>query len=147
MSLPATAALLTYLLLGLGFLGCNRRPGGLPRQLLGLEPLPVGRKCPLCNLVLSHCRFGINTAKCLTRIALRFGDRLGWFKLARWSFLRLQPELDRRRCLGVAFGGKQPVGATIKTLLRALRAAQMSDQFAGRAIDIDSFQGVEFFCP
>ena len=55
------------------------------------------------------------------------------------------PSAARRRSLGVAFGGKQPVGAPIKTLLRALRAAQMPDQFAGRAIDIDPFQSVEFF--
>jgi len=53
---------LTRLLLCLGFLGRDRRPGGLSRQPLGLEPLPVGRKCLLCNLVLSHCLFGIDFA-------------------------------------------------------------------------------------
>ena len=95
-ALPGGIAALFDLLLGLGFLRCDRRPGGLPSQPLGLEPLPVGWKCLLRNLVLSHCRFGIDLAKCLTRIALRFGDRLGWFKLARCllSFLRLQPKLD-----------------------------------------------------
>src|SRR5271156_5135041 len=56
--------------------------GGLPGQPLGLEPLPVGIKCPLCNLMLSHCLLGIDLAKCLTRLALRFGDWLGRFKLA-----------------------------------------------------------------
>jgi hypothetical protein len=62
--------------------GRDRRPGALPRQPLGLEPLPVGRKCLLCNLMLSHCLFGIDFAKCLTGIAFHFGDWLGSFKLA-----------------------------------------------------------------
>src|SRR6266481_1018931 len=70
-------------LLGLSSLRYDRRPGGFARQPLGLEPLPVGRKCLLCNLVLSHCLSGTELAKCLARFAFRFGDRLGRFKLAR----------------------------------------------------------------
>jgi hypothetical protein len=34
---------------------------------------------PIDNLVLSHCLFGIDLAKCLVRIAHRFGDRFEWF--------------------------------------------------------------------
>src|ERR1700681_4274471 len=56
---------------------------GLSSQPLGLEPLAIVGKCLLRDLVLSHCLLGINLAKCLARIALRFGDRLAWFKLAR----------------------------------------------------------------
>jgi hypothetical protein len=36
---PNGDGFLTRLLLGLGFLGRDRRPRGLPRQPLGLEPL------------------------------------------------------------------------------------------------------------
>jgi hypothetical protein len=96
---PKGDGFLTRLLLGLGFLGCDRRPGGLPRQPLGLEPLPVGRKCLLCNLVLSHCLSGINLAKCLTRSALRLSGWLGWFKFARClcHFFAFSPSSTKRR--------------------------------------------------
>jgi hypothetical protein len=72
------------LLFSLGLLGGrNLRPGGLPRQPLGLETLPVCMKRILTDLVLAHCLFGIDLAKCLARIVLGFGDWLGWFELGR----------------------------------------------------------------
>src|ERR1035437_5063091 len=72
---------------------------GFARQPLGLEPLAIVGKCLLRDLVLSHCLFGINLAKCLARIALRFGARLGWFKLARClcHFFAFRPSSTRRR--------------------------------------------------
>ena len=84
-------------LLGLGFLNRGRRPGGSRVSRSPLEPLAVGGKCLLCNLVLSHCLFGIDFAKCFTRIALHFGDWLGWFKLARCRchFFTLSPSYRR----------------------------------------------------
>ena len=102
---PKGDRLLTRFLLGLGFLSRGRRPGGLPRQPLGLEPLAIGMECLLCNFVLSHCLFGIDFAKCLMRIALRFSDWLGWFKLARrlCHFFTLGPSYRRRMaCLEAA---------------------------------------------
>jgi hypothetical protein len=104
-----------------------RRP---PRQTLGLEPLPVGRKCLLFDLVLSRCLFGIEFAKCLTRIALRFADRLRWFKLARClcHFFTFQPELDQAADLasdgsldpGRNVGRADDVCADRRAALRAL---------------------------
>ena len=76
LSRPAIVALFA-LPLRLGFLRCDRRPGSLPRQSLGLETLPVSVECLLSDVVLSQCLFGIDLAKCLARVALRFGDRLG----------------------------------------------------------------------
>src|SRR4029077_8331963 len=91
-------AALFDLLLGLSFIRYDRRhPGGLPRQPLGLEPLSVGRKCLLCNLVLSHCLSGIDLAKRLTGFALRFADWLGWFKFARCFCHFFSPSSTRRR--------------------------------------------------
>ena len=40
-----------------------------------------------------------------------------------------------------------PIGAAIKTLLRAFRVTQMPDQFAGRAIDIDPPLDRRVSCP
>jgi len=89
-----------FSLLGLGFLGRDRRLGGLPLQPLSLKPLPVGSKCLLRNPMLRHCRFGIELAKCLTRFALRFGDRLGWLNLARClcHFFAFSASSKSRRC-------------------------------------------------
>jgi hypothetical protein len=95
---PAIVALFA-LLLGLGFLRCDLHPSRLPRQPLGLDPLPVCMECLLNDLVLSHRLFGIDLAKCLTGIALRFGDWLPWFKLARClcHFFTFSPNSTRRR--------------------------------------------------
>src|SRR5947207_1785246 len=109
------------LLLGLGFLGRHWRFGGLPCQPLGLEPLPVGIKCLLCKFVLSHCLFGIDLAKCLTRRALRVGDRLRWFKLARClcHFFTLSPGYRRRMaCLEPA----HDLGVQLEDSMGQLRA-------------------------
>src|SRR6202140_3535304 len=73
---------------------------GLSCQPLGLEPLAIVGKRLLRDVVLSHCLFGINLAKCLARIALRFGDPLGCgFKLARClcHFFAFSPSSTRRR--------------------------------------------------
>jgi len=67
-------------------------------------------ECLLRNLVLSHRLFGIDFAKCLMRIALRFGDWFGWFKLARClchlftlsaSYRRRMASLEAAHDLGV----------------------------------------------
>src|SRR5579859_6027766 len=77
----ASAALLAHL--GLGLFGCGRCPSSLADKPLSLEPFPVSGKCFLRDLVLSHCLFGFDLTKCLTRVALRLGHRLGRLKLAR----------------------------------------------------------------
>jgi hypothetical protein len=41
-------------------------------------------------------------------------------------FFAFSPSSTRRRSLGVAFGGKQPVGVAIKTLLRAFKCPTSS---------------------
>src|ERR1700746_1800358 len=82
-SSPRGDGVLTSLLLGLGSLSRDWRPGSLPRQPLCLETLPVCVECFLSDLVLSHCLFGLDLAKCVTRFALHFGDRLMWSKFAR----------------------------------------------------------------
>ena len=66
---------------GFGFRG--RWPRSLPREPFCLQTLTVVRECLLRDLVLSHCLLGIELAKCLTRIALGFGGRLGWLNPAR----------------------------------------------------------------
>lgn len=76
-----------------GFRFCRRHPHSLSCEPLGLETLAVVRKCILCEFVLSDCLFGIDLAKRLTRVALCFADRLGWFTLRPGHFLRLQAQL------------------------------------------------------
>src|SRR6266404_2845416 len=64
-----------------GFRG--RGPRSLPGEPLCLQTLTVVRKCLLRDLVLSHCLLGVDLAKCLTRIALGFGDLFGRLKPVR----------------------------------------------------------------
>ena len=78
---------------GFGFRLRDRRSRGLPRKPLGLKPLAIVRKYLLRDLLLSHYLFGVDLAKCPTRFALGFGDRLRWLKFARHlhRFLAFQP--------------------------------------------------------
>src|SRR5262245_33502178 len=94
--MPERGWILTRLL-GLGFLGCDWRPGSFPRQSLCLETLPVCMERLLSGLVLSHCLFGIDLAECLTRFAFRFSHWLESFKRARClcHFFTLSPDLDQ----------------------------------------------------
>jgi hypothetical protein len=87
-----------------GFRGRGAR--SLPFEPLCLQTLTVVRECLLCNLVLSHCLFGVDLAKCLTRIALGFGGRLWWLKPAR------------RLCHFFAFS---PISTASRASLSALR--------------------------
>src|SRR5947208_5196270 len=64
-----------------GFRG--RGPRSLPGEPLCLQTLTVVREGLLRDLVLSHCLLGIDLAKCLTRIALGFGDLFGRLKPVR----------------------------------------------------------------
>src|SRR6202140_5871 len=93
---------------------------GLSCQPLGLEPLAIVGKRLLRDVVLSHCLSGINLAKCLARIALRFGDPLGCgFKLARclchfFAFSPAAADADSR----IAFS--RSLGVDSRVLLESL---------------------------
>src|SRR5438093_10797984 len=87
-----------------GFRG--RGPRSLPGEPLCLQTLTVVREGLLRDLVLSHCLLGIDLAKCLTRIALGFGDLFG------------RPKPVRRFCHFFTFS---PSSTASRASLSALR--------------------------
>ena len=59
-----------------------------------------------------------------------------------WLVIR---RLRPGRVSRTGFGGEEPVSGTIEPLVGALRPVQMTDQLAGKSIDIHPFEMIKFF--